>query len=76
MQFLLEKDNCLSLQKDIITLSSSWQQVDFSSVTRLNFMFLCFRSINQQSFGGLCFFEGVCYCIKSANISTPDIFLA
>jgi hypothetical protein len=44
------------LLKDIITLSNSWQQVGFHSVTRLDFLFLCFRSNSQQGFGGLCFF--------------------
>jgi hypothetical protein len=54
---------------DIITFSNSWQQVDFSSVTKLDFM-LCFISIKRQRLGGLCFFEGVCNFIKSVNIST------
>jgi hypothetical protein len=39
----VRKGNCLSLQKDIITLSNSWQQVDFSSVTRLDFHVLMFQ---------------------------------
>jgi hypothetical protein len=67
MQFLLEKDNYLSL-------SNSWQQFDFSSVTRLDFHVLMFQKYQTTSEVWEDFASLKEYCIKSANISTSDFF--